>query len=474
MSSKSQMIASKNNIKLIEYLIEKLEKCKGKSNTFVDLFSNIQFIEQFYDNQNYIVRFFRNLEEDLNQAIYTIKAMLIENKEISMELDQKTKEVKLLREKYSANNTLKSSDEGYNNIITKLKSYDEELEMINKNKQSKYTAIKKKYSSNNDSNVNNCNKFLYKSNDNMNNRTDHTSLYSKYNNLNKTYNANNSASVIKSKSLSPSHMKINSNNNSISIKIDQINDYKTKYKPKNSANFSAGSIAYNKSTQNQQIKRSFFPKMSSNFNSFKSFKPSKFSKSRPNLSKNEAVDSNLYSISQIGNVKDILNRMQKDKLQIKNAVERHLKNRNCVTDLSGFREKEEGKYKLYYTPSNCKYSIIDKNNLLIKILNNPHLISKISDKLGKDFMTKLLKDDCPKEFYVQIEDFLNENNSNKNINNASNLNNNNDNRRKKKKNLSFTGFNISNDGCDFDRNNNERCVVPGYDYHKYYGPGYSE
>jgi hypothetical protein len=82
------MSINNNNNKsndVIDYLIKKLE-CRLKGiNKKKDVFNNITNIENFYLNKNIFLKLFNELFEDIQQAIYAIKTLYLENKILNQE-----------------------------------------------------------------------------------------------------------------------------------------------------------------------------------------------------------------------------------------------------------------------------------------------------------------------------------------------------------------------------------------------------
>ena len=85
-----------SNLDVMDYLIQKLEFRQKKIIKFKNLFKELDSFESFYSQRNEIYLLLNNLEEDLKQATYAIKALLLQNKSLLNDINSKISENKNL------------------------------------------------------------------------------------------------------------------------------------------------------------------------------------------------------------------------------------------------------------------------------------------------------------------------------------------------------------------------------------------
>ena len=78
-------IISKSNIEIMEYLIQKLESRERNLSKYSNIFNSIDSFDSFHQKRKDIFILFKNLEEELHQAAFAIKAIMNQNKAISQE-----------------------------------------------------------------------------------------------------------------------------------------------------------------------------------------------------------------------------------------------------------------------------------------------------------------------------------------------------------------------------------------------------
>ena len=202
------MSINNNNNKsndVIDYLIKKLE-CRLKGiNKKKDVFNNITNIENFYLNKNIFLKLFNELFEDIQQAIYAIKTLYLENKILNQENinnKQYLNEVKNKKDYFNnistnKNNFLDSNnyyfnynltdDSNNNNNFNKLENAEEIMKNIQENKQLLKDKINKHFNNfNYENNFNNNN--FNNNNFNENNKNNNNKIFNFSNNLNNNNN----------------------------------------------------------------------------------------------------------------------------------------------------------------------------------------------------------------------------------------------------------------------------------------------
>ena len=101
-------IVNNMNFDVMEYLIQKLESRQKKAIKFKNIINSINSYEAFYSQQKELYMVFNELEEDLKQAIFSIKALILQNKNLLAVINTKQNEDKILNEKL--NNTIKENE----------------------------------------------------------------------------------------------------------------------------------------------------------------------------------------------------------------------------------------------------------------------------------------------------------------------------------------------------------------------------
>ena len=87
------------NLEIMNYLIQKLEARQKKVFKFKTLFKELDSFESFYSQRKEIYLLLNNLEEDLKQASFAIKALLMQNKTLIKDINIKTNEYKNISNK---------------------------------------------------------------------------------------------------------------------------------------------------------------------------------------------------------------------------------------------------------------------------------------------------------------------------------------------------------------------------------------
>ena len=127
-------------MEVMNYLIQKLDFRQKKIIKFKNLFKELDSFESFYSQRKEIYLLFNNLEEDLKQASFAIKALYIQNKALLKDISNRVNENKNL------NNKL-------NFIIGENENLKMKLNSINENKLENIIS----YSNNNNINSMNIN-----------------------------------------------------------------------------------------------------------------------------------------------------------------------------------------------------------------------------------------------------------------------------------------------------------------------------
>ena len=92
--NKSKNITSETSLEIMNYLVQKLEARQKKVLKFKNVFQELDSFESFYSQRNEIFLLLNNLEEDLKQATFAIKALIMQNKALLKEINIKTNENK--------------------------------------------------------------------------------------------------------------------------------------------------------------------------------------------------------------------------------------------------------------------------------------------------------------------------------------------------------------------------------------------
>ena len=123
-----------SNLDVMNYLIQKLEFRQKKIIKFKNLFKELDSFESFYSQRKEIYLLLNNLEEDLKQASYAIKALLLQNKSLIKDINTKISENKNISNELNLtlgeNQNLKMKLENLN--TNESKNYDKINYNINK------------------------------------------------------------------------------------------------------------------------------------------------------------------------------------------------------------------------------------------------------------------------------------------------------------------------------------------------------
>ena len=206
------MSINNNNNKsndVIDYLIKKLE-CRLKGiNKKKDVFNNITNIENFYLNKNIFLKLFNELFEDIQQAIYAIKTLYLENKILNQENINNKQYLNDVKNKNYFNNVSKTpnrhfnknnfldnnnyyfnynltDDSNNNNYFNKIENAEEIMKNIQENKQLLKDKINKHFNNFNENNFNENN--FNNNNFNENNKNNNNKIFNFSNNLNNNNN----------------------------------------------------------------------------------------------------------------------------------------------------------------------------------------------------------------------------------------------------------------------------------------------
>ena len=125
-SERGNNIISKSNIEIMEYLIQKLESRERNLSKYSNIFNTIDSFDSFHQKKKDIFILFKNLEEELHQAAFAIKALMNQNKAIS----QENLSNKILKNNY--NKLLKEN----NYLLIENNNFAQELKEL-KNKKMK-------------------------------------------------------------------------------------------------------------------------------------------------------------------------------------------------------------------------------------------------------------------------------------------------------------------------------------------------
>ena len=128
------------SLEVMNYLIQKLESRQKKVFKFKAIFKELDSFESFYSQRKEIYLLLNNLEEDLKQASFAIKALYLQNKALLKDISNRVNENKNL------NNKL-------NFIIGENENLKMKLNSINENKLENIIS----YSNNNNINSMNIN-----------------------------------------------------------------------------------------------------------------------------------------------------------------------------------------------------------------------------------------------------------------------------------------------------------------------------
>ncbi len=95
-ANKNKNETNETNLEVMNYLIQKLDSRQKKIIKFKNLFKEFDSFESFYSQRKEIYILLNELEEDLKQASFAIKALLLQNKVISKDINIKINENKTI------------------------------------------------------------------------------------------------------------------------------------------------------------------------------------------------------------------------------------------------------------------------------------------------------------------------------------------------------------------------------------------
>ena len=130
------------SMEVMNYLIQKLESRQKKVFKFKAIFKELDSFESFYSQRKEIYLLLNNLEEDLKQASFAIKALYIQNKALLKDISNRVNENKNMTNKL-------------NFIVGENENLKMKLNSINENKLENIIS----YSNNNINTMNINNKF---------------------------------------------------------------------------------------------------------------------------------------------------------------------------------------------------------------------------------------------------------------------------------------------------------------------------
>ena len=84
-SERGNYTKNKSNSEIMEYLIQKLEYRERNLSKYSNIFNTIDSFDTFHQKRKDIFILFKNLEEELHQAAFAIKALMNQNKAITQE-----------------------------------------------------------------------------------------------------------------------------------------------------------------------------------------------------------------------------------------------------------------------------------------------------------------------------------------------------------------------------------------------------
>jgi hypothetical protein len=121
----SHYLNTKNSISienpmLMLYLVKKLDSKKNSLYNMKDYLNQIKTKDEFFIQKNTIIKFLEDLTEDFQQSIFAIKALLTENKALSLSNEANQKEIKKQIEENvilstENNNLKKNQNENFEN-----------------------------------------------------------------------------------------------------------------------------------------------------------------------------------------------------------------------------------------------------------------------------------------------------------------------------------------------------------------------
>ena len=91
--------SNEQSLDVMNYLIQKLESRQKKIFKYKNLLEELDSFETFYSKRKEIYLLLNNLEEDLKQASFAIKALMLQNKSLIKDINTKLSENKILSNK---------------------------------------------------------------------------------------------------------------------------------------------------------------------------------------------------------------------------------------------------------------------------------------------------------------------------------------------------------------------------------------
>ena len=91
--------SNEQSLDVMNYLIQKLESRQKKIFKYKNLLEELDSFETFYSKRKEIYLLLNNLEEDLKQASFAIKALMLQNKSLLKDINTKLSENKILSNK---------------------------------------------------------------------------------------------------------------------------------------------------------------------------------------------------------------------------------------------------------------------------------------------------------------------------------------------------------------------------------------
>ena len=130
------------SMEVMNYLIQKLESRQKKVFKFKAIFKELDSFESFYSQRKEIYLLLNNLEEDLKQASFAIKALYIQNKALLKDISNRVNENKNITNKLNflvgENENLKMKLNSINeNKLENIISYSNNINPMNINNQFK-------------------------------------------------------------------------------------------------------------------------------------------------------------------------------------------------------------------------------------------------------------------------------------------------------------------------------------------------
>ena len=95
-SNNNESNKTDSNLEVMDYLMQKLDFRQKKIIKFKNLFKELDSFESFFAQRKEIYLLLNNLEEDLKQASYAIKALLLQNKSLIKDINTRIAENKVI------------------------------------------------------------------------------------------------------------------------------------------------------------------------------------------------------------------------------------------------------------------------------------------------------------------------------------------------------------------------------------------